>query len=140
VASQVGGFGKINLFLAAYQLAVLNGETFIRLEAPCQVLAAKCGRTTAFDINLQLPARNSTSTAMIRLRLSFSQEGAMISSQRYLKLYALFDSFPLEGGRVGWGLSLSELCDVNPHPQLSLGQALALPLLGGGNKLVLEWI
>jgi hypothetical protein len=38
--------------------------------------------------------------------------------------------FPLEEGRIGWGLSLSELCDARPP-------TLALPLPGGGNSPVL---
>jgi hypothetical protein len=44
------GFRFLMLFLPAFQLGVLNVEAFIRLEAPCQVLAAKCDRTTAFNI------------------------------------------------------------------------------------------
>ena len=49
------GVRFLMLFLPAYPLGVLNVEAFIRLEAPCEVLAEKCGRTTAFDINLHFP-------------------------------------------------------------------------------------
>jgi hypothetical protein len=44
--------------------------------------------------------------------------------------------FPLEEGRIGWGLSLSELCDARPPPSPSpcQGEGIARCSLTGGRK------
>jgi hypothetical protein len=66
----VGVFGKIDLFLPAYRLGVLNVEAFIRLEAPCQVLTA-VEAPPSISISVS-PARNSTSNGDDMLRFSCS--------------------------------------------------------------------
>ena len=53
-----GTLGKIDLFLPAYPLGVLNVEAFIRLKALHQVFTTKSGRAASMNIHPHLLSQN----------------------------------------------------------------------------------